>query len=83
MIGKLQNLPSWIFRIQIDCVDLLSSFSKYTPANPEEKEAVRTARRPINLVPTALSLDSEAAVPPEGHCVAIKQISLYFALFIY
>jgi len=45
---------SSIFRTQTAILVPLSIFSKYTPANPEEKAAEITARNPSTALPWAL-----------------------------
>ena len=53
--------PNWMFRIQTESEVDLISFSRYTPAKAEVKQASNTATRPIMALVLS-SLDSKEAL---------------------
>ena len=41
------NIPNWTFLSHKDCVEPFRIFSKYTPANPDDRQDITTAITPI------------------------------------
>ena len=60
---QLFYLPSCTLRIHMETLLLFKSFSKYTPAKPLEKHAVKTAKSPNNRVGVLTSLPLTFLLP--------------------
>lgn len=55
-----------MFRIHKDCGELFTSFSKYTPLNPLEKQAMSTTNKPKNWEDTGLSTSGAGDESEDG-----------------